>query len=106
MSSMLARPIVSFAVVCSGLLAQNQVVPGFMAGIEGGSATNVPFGSNLACRYQVVFDRDELPWTGPRPIRGFSIRADLGDPNGSGVPASTTSTPAIGWKAARPSVLM
>ncbi|MCA8949965.1 MAG: hypothetical protein KDE27_10715 [Planctomycetes bacterium] len=87
MSSMLARPIVSFAVVCSGLLAQNQVVPGFMAGIEGGSATNVPFGSNLACRYQVVFDRDELPWTGPRPIRGFSIRADLGDPNGSGVPA-------------------
>lgn len=64
--------------------AQNSTVPAVMNGVEGGSGTNVPFGSSQACRYQCIFDADELPWVGPRPISGFSIRADNGNPAAAG----------------------
>ncbi|MBL9077187.1 MAG: hypothetical protein JNL08_06780 [Planctomycetes bacterium] len=59
-----------------GLAAQAAVVPGPMAGIEGGGGTSIPFGSNLSCRYQVLYDVQELPWTGPRVITGISLRPD------------------------------
>jgi len=89
---------------CAMLVAQNVTVPSVMNGVEGGSGSNVPFGSNLACRYQCIFDANTLPWTGPRLISGIKIRADNGNPTtpGSAIAAkgyldvsimlSTTST--------------
>lgn len=62
-------------------LAQNITVPAVMNGVEGGGGTNIPFGSNLACRYQVLYDAQELPWSGPRVITGISLRPDFVAPN-------------------------
>lgn len=56
--------------------AQNGTVPAMLAGVEGGGGTNIPFGSNQACRYQCIYDAEELPWTGPRVITGIALRAD------------------------------
>ncbi len=67
-------------------MAQNVTVPASLAGVEGGGGTNVPFGSSQACRYQVVYDAEELPWTGPRLITGLLLRADNNTPN-TAVPA-------------------
>lgn len=63
----------SFATVA---VAQNVTVPAALAGVEGGGGTNVPFGSNQACRYQCIYDAEELPWVGPRLITGIMLRAD------------------------------
>ena len=60
--------------------AQNVTVPAVMDGVEGGGGTNIPFGSNLACRYQVLYDAQELPWSGPRVITGISLRPDFAPP--------------------------
>ena len=51
-------------------------VPAQLAGVEGGSATNVPFGSNQACRFQCIYDASVLPWSGPMLFTGISIRAE------------------------------
>ena len=68
-----------------GAVAQNMTVSAIMNGVEGGGGTNVPFGGSLACRYQCVYDAEELPWTGPRVITGIRIRPDLG--TGAATPA-------------------
>lgn len=60
--------------------AQNVTVPAVLAGVEGGGGTNIPFGSNLACRYQCIYDAEELPWVGPRVITGLLLRADNNTP--------------------------
>lgn len=65
------------------LAAQNVTVPATMVGVEGGGGTSIPFGSNLACRYQCIYDAVELPWSGPRVITGISLRADN---NGLAIP--------------------
>jgi hypothetical protein len=62
----------------AGVVAQNMIVPAIMDGVEGGGGTNIPFGGSLACRYQCVYDAEELPWTGPRVMTGIRIRPDLG----------------------------
>ncbi|MFM1873875.1 MAG: hypothetical protein RL398_3297, partial [Planctomycetota bacterium] len=62
------------------LTAQGTIVPAILNGVEGGSGTSIPFGSNQACRYQCLYDAAELPWSGPRLINGISIRADNGSP--------------------------
>jgi hypothetical protein len=67
-------------------VAQAPTVPAALAGVEGGGGTNIPFGSNQACRYQVIYDREELPWTGPRVITGIMLRADNNLPN-TAIPA-------------------
>ncbi|MEO6593355.1 MAG: hypothetical protein ABIP94_01220, partial [Planctomycetota bacterium] len=64
----------------SALDAQNVTVPASLQGVEGGGGTNIPFGSNLSCRYQCIYDAAELPWTGPRAIAGISLRADNNTP--------------------------
>lgn len=74
----------------AALLAQNTTVPATLQGVEGGSGTNIPFGSSDACRYQVLYDGEELPWQGPRVINGISLRADNAVPG-------TTSSPAKGF---------
>ena len=74
------RRVWAIATVAGGLVSQNVTVPAVMNGVEGGSASNIPFGSNLACRYQCIYDAAELPWTGPRQINGISLRADNGTP--------------------------
>lgn len=71
----------------------NVTVPAQLDGVEGGSATNIPFGSNLAYRYQCIYDADVLPWSGPRLITGISIRAD----NGSQVAPGTTQINGKGY---------
>lgn len=75
-----------------GLAAQNVTVPAALAGVEGGGGTGIPFGSNLACRYQCIYDAAELPWSGPRQINGISLRADNGTPAAPGAPIA-----AKGW---------
>lgn len=80
------RRVWVIATVASALVSQNVTVPAVMNGVEGGSASNIPFGSNLACRYQCIYDAAELPWTGPRQINGISIRADNGTPLAPGLP--------------------
>lgn len=67
----------------AGALAQNPTVPATMVGVEGGGGTNIPFGSNLACRYQILYEQEELPWVGPRVITGISLRADNSPPGGT-----------------------
>ncbi len=76
----------SFATVARG---QNVTVPGALAGVEGGGGSNVPFGSNQACRYQCIYDAEELPWVGPRVITGILLRADNSLPD--------TAIAAKGW---------
>lgn len=71
------RHLLAAAMSCAAAaFAQNPTVPSALAGVEGGGGTNIPFGSNLACRYQVLYDAEELPWVGPRVITGISLRAD------------------------------
>ena len=67
---------VSALCVAFPLAAQGQTVPAVMQGVEGGGGTSIPFGSNLACRYQCVYDKEELPWNGPFVISGMRIRPD------------------------------
>lgn len=69
----------------AGLAAQNNTVPSNMDGIEGGGGTGIPFGGSQACRYQCVYDGEELPWTGARVLNGIRIRPDFN--NGNAVPA-------------------
>lgn len=78
--------LLTSALLASIAPAQNTTVPALLAGVEGGGGTNIPFGSNLACRYQVIYDVEELPWTGPRVMTGISIRPDF-TPPGTAVPA-------------------
>jgi len=63
---------------------QNITVPAALHGVEGAAASNVPFGSSLACRMQCIYDAGELPWQGPRAIQGISLRADNGTPQAAG----------------------
>lgn len=78
-TDLLHLPYIVTALVAA-LPSQNATVPASMAGVEGGSSSGVPFGSNLACRYQCIFNAIELPWTGPHQIHGISLRADNGTP--------------------------
>lgn len=75
----------SRAIVCTlgsllPLAAQNDTVPAASNGLEGGSATSIPFGTSQPVRVQYVYDAEELPWTGPRVITRVSMRADNTDP--------------------------
>lgn len=73
------------AMLLAGLgVAQNSTVPAALHGTEGAAASNVPFGSSLACRVQCIYDAAELPWQGPRAIHGISLRADNGTPQAAG----------------------
>ncbi|MGK0206024.1 MAG: hypothetical protein ACI89X_004438 [Planctomycetota bacterium] len=69
----------------AGLAAQNVTVPSNMNGLEGGGGTGIPFGGSQACRYQCVYDGEELPWTGAHVMTGIRIRPDFN--NGNAVPA-------------------
>lgn len=86
-SEFLRRIVVASSSVV-GLCAQ-AVVPAPMAGVEGGGGTSIPFGSNQSCRYQVIYDAAELPWTGPRIVTGISLRPDQN--------TTTGATPAKGF---------
>ncbi|MFO1076840.1 MAG: hypothetical protein U1E73_03840 [Planctomycetota bacterium] len=70
----------SLLALIGAVAAQNITVPAPLDGVEGGSGSNIPFGSNLACRYQCLYDASVLPWSGPLLISGISIRADNGTP--------------------------
>ncbi|MCA8965785.1 MAG: hypothetical protein H6838_01850 [Planctomycetes bacterium] len=85
MRSKLGSQVLVFLTAAGAVCAQAVVVPAVMNGVEGGGGTNIPFGSNLACRYQCIYDAQELPWTGPRLITGISIRADNGSPTTPGL---------------------
>ncbi|MEZ6036286.1 MAG: hypothetical protein R3F29_02315 [Planctomycetota bacterium] len=69
--------LVCAALCAVPLTAQNVTIPAIMDGVEGGGGTNIPFGSSQACRYQCIYDAEELPWSGPRVITGIRIRPDL-----------------------------
>lgn len=56
--------------------AQNVTVPAAMNGVEGGTGSNIPFGTNQGVRFQCLYDREDLPWSGPRVLSGISLRAD------------------------------
>jgi hypothetical protein len=87
MGSELLLRVALFGALSIGSQAQNVTVPATMNGIEGGGGTSIPFGTNQSCRYQCVYDAEELPWTGPRVITGLMLRPD-------GV---LTATPAKGF---------
>lgn len=70
-----------FATALAALPAQNVTVPAMLAGVEGGGGTSIPFGSNQACRYQCIYDAEELPWQGPRVLTAILLRADNNTPN-------------------------
>lgn len=74
------RCVVVLSWFATALAEQNVTVPAMLAGVEGGGTSNIPFGSNLACRYQCLYDAEELPWTGPRVITGILVRADNNAP--------------------------
>ncbi|MFN3243459.1 MAG: hypothetical protein ACE37K_18290 [Planctomycetota bacterium] len=76
--------LIAFSFLAAAPAAQN-IIPTTMDGIEGGGGTNIPFGGSQACRYQVVYDAEELPWTGPLVINGIRIRPDFN--NGAASPA-------------------
>jgi len=76
MGSELLQRISLVGTLLSAAVAQNVTVPLLLNGVEGGGATSIPFGSNLSCRYQCIYDAEELPWTGPRVITGLLLRAD------------------------------
>jgi hypothetical protein len=78
-SQVVLRFAISIAVAAMAS-AQNVTVPATLAGVEGGGASNIPFGSSQACRYQCIYDAEELPWTGPRVITGLLLRADNNTP--------------------------
>jgi len=92
MPSKQAPRLVALAAFACSVAAQNVTVPAVMNGVEGGGGTGIPFGSNLACRYQCIYDAQELPWTGPRQLNGISLRADNGTPTTPGA-----AMPAKGW---------
>jgi hypothetical protein len=71
------RVVAAFVVSLTAALAQNTTVPALLQGVEGGGGTSIPFGSNLACRYQCLYEAIELPWSGPRVITGLRLRPDL-----------------------------
>jgi len=75
--------LIAFPFLAMALAAQN-TIPHTMDGVEGGGGTNIPFGGSQACRYQVVYDAEELPWSGPRVINGIRIRPDFN--NGAATP--------------------
>lgn len=79
MGSKVARALAALGTVAIAV-AQNVTVPAILDGVEGGGGTNIPFGSNQACRYQCIYDAEELPWTGPRVITGIRLRADNNQP--------------------------
>lgn len=89
MALRLAGGLLALLLTSSWLSAQTALVPALLNGVEGGFSSNVPFGSTQACRYQVIVDAQELPWTGPRQINGIALRADNGSPGnpGPGYPA-------------------
>jgi hypothetical protein len=64
-------------IAASGLAAQNSTIPSNMIGVEGGGGTSIPFGGSMACRYQCIYDSEELPWVGPRVLTGVRIRPDF-----------------------------
>lgn len=73
------------------LEAQSGVfVPATLAGVEGGSGSSLPFGTNQPVRFQCIYAAAELPWHGPRAISAISLRADNDVPG-------TTSFPAKGY---------
>lgn len=78
------RHLLAIPLLAAIVAAQN-TVPAVMDGVEGGGGTNIPFGGSQACRYQVVYDAIELPWTGPRAIHGIRLRPDFN--NGATTPA-------------------
>ena len=73
------------AALLAASLASQDTVPQGMLGVEGGGGTGIPFGGSQACRYQVVYDAEELPWSGPRVINGIRIRPDFN--SGAATPA-------------------
>lgn len=93
MRSELLRLVCVLSTLVCAATSQNVTVPAVMNTVEGGSGSSVPFGSNLSCRYQVIYDAAELPWSGPRLINGISLRAD----NGSPLLAAGTATAAKGF---------
>lgn len=63
------------------LAAQAQAtVPASLAFVEGGSGSSIPFGTAQPVRFQCIYDRHELPWSGPRAMGVVSLRADNDDP--------------------------
>jgi hypothetical protein len=74
------RALVCISLIAMSCGAQNVTVPAALNGLEGGSATSIPFGTNQPVRVQYVYDAEELPWTGPRAITRVSLRADNADP--------------------------
>ncbi|MBK8101531.1 MAG: hypothetical protein IPK26_31000 [Planctomycetes bacterium] len=80
------RAMVRLLVVASSLpaAAQNITVPAAMNGVEGGTGSNIPFGTNQGVRFQCLYDREDLPWSGPRVLSGISFRAD------NPIPGTTT----------------
>jgi len=81
----LATPELIAAALCVAPAVSQDTVPQGMLGVEGGGGTGIPFGGSQACRYQVVYDAAELPWSGPRVIHGLRIRPDFN--NGAATPA-------------------
>lgn len=88
MRSKVLRFVALLPIGAVGVLGQNVTVPAVMDGVEGGGGTNIPFGSNLACRYQCIYDAAELPWVGPRVLTGIALRPDFNGGN---------ATPAKGY---------
>jgi hypothetical protein len=78
--------VTALGFLSAGWLSAQVTVPAALAGIEGGGSTNIPFGSNQACRYQCIYDAEELPWSGPRVITGLLLRAD-NNTTGTAIPA-------------------
>ena len=74
------RAFISTLFMAAFAVAQNDTVPAILNGLEGGSATSIPFGTNQPVRVQYIYDVEELPWTGARVITRLSFRADNTDP--------------------------
>ena len=88
MTSKLLLALVMIPTCLDSARGQSATIPAMLAGVEGGSASAIPFGSNLTCRYQCIYDAEELPWTGPRVLTGIALRPDF---NGG------AATPALGY---------
>ena len=52
------------------------VVPKTLATVEGGSASNLPFGTSGPMRYQVIYNAEELPFAAPVQLSRLYIRPD------------------------------
>ena len=55
-------------------------VPALLDGVEGGGWSLIPFGFDRPVRYQCIYDREELPWSGPILMNGIGIRPDNRNP--------------------------